>query len=113
MPTKDQLLREAADKEALAVTFLRYARALPEALEDLPSRPGDYEPFWRGPAAQRFITQVLRLRRELDDLEDDCLATARACAAAPGGCASRPRRSPAPPERGQCAPTSDDSRWAR
>ncbi|MBB6554056.1 hypothetical protein [Nonomuraea rubra] len=76
MPTKDQLLREAADKEALAVTFLRYARALPEALEDLPSRPGDYEPFWRGPAAQRFITQVLRLRRELDDLEDDCLATA-------------------------------------
>ncbi|MFB4266616.1 hypothetical protein [Nonomuraea sp. GTA35] len=76
MPTKDQLLREAADKEALAVTFLRYARTLPEALEGIPARPGDCEPFWRGPAAQRFVTQVLRLRRELDDLEDDCLATA-------------------------------------
>ncbi|GAA2205403.1 hypothetical protein GCM10009850_008610 [Nonomuraea monospora] len=76
MPTKDQLLREAADKEALAVTFLRYARALPDTFEGIPSRPADCEPFWRGPAAQRFLTQILRLRRELDDLEDDCLATA-------------------------------------
>ncbi|AQZ65416.1 unnamed protein product [[Actinomadura] parvosata subsp. kistnae] len=76
MPTRDQLLREAADKEALAVTFLRYARALPEALEGLPARPSDHETFWRGPAAQRFVTQVIRLRGELDDLEDACLATA-------------------------------------
>ncbi|MCF6472364.1 hypothetical protein FAF44_28805 [Nonomuraea sp. MG754425] len=76
MPTRDQLLRAAADKESLAAAFQRYARALPEAFEGIPSGPVECEPYWRGPAAQRYLTQVLRLRRELDDLEDACLATA-------------------------------------
>ncbi|WP_043627680.1 hypothetical protein [Nonomuraea candida] len=76
MPTKDQLLREAAEKESLAAAFMRYARALPQAFEGLPAGPGDCAPFWTGPAAERFLTQALRSRREVAELAEACLATA-------------------------------------
>ncbi|MEV4806324.1 hypothetical protein AB0K18_40550 [Nonomuraea sp. NPDC049421] len=76
MATKHQLLREAADKESLAAAFMRYARGLAGAFDGIPARPGDCESYWTGPAAQRYLTQVVRLRREVADLEDSCLATA-------------------------------------
>ncbi|MEV0614164.1 hypothetical protein AB0I81_12640 [Nonomuraea sp. NPDC050404] len=76
MPTRDQLLREAGEKESLAATFTRYARSLPEAFEGIPAAQGDHAAFWTGPAAERYLTQALRLRRELAELADSCLATA-------------------------------------
>lgn len=76
MPVKDQLLREASEKEALAATFTRYAKSLAETFEDVPPKPGDTEPFWKGPAAERYLTDAARLRREMTELEDSCLATA-------------------------------------
>ena len=76
MATKHQLLREAADKESLAAAFTRYARGLAGAFDGIPARPADCESYWKGPAAERYTLQVVRLRRELADLEDSCLATA-------------------------------------
>jgi uncharacterized protein YukE len=76
MPTRDQLLRAAAEKESLAAMFTRYARALPEALEGIPAGQGDHAAFWTGPAAERYLAQALRVRRELAELADACLETA-------------------------------------
>ncbi|QFY12918.1 hypothetical protein GBF35_45870 [Nonomuraea phyllanthi] len=76
MPVKHQLLREAAEKEALASTFTTYARTLADAFDGIPSRPGDSEPFWKGPAAERYLATAVRLRRDMNELESSCLATA-------------------------------------
>ncbi|MGW0486493.1 hypothetical protein [Nonomuraea sp. NPDC003214] len=76
MPVKHQLLREAAEKEALASTFVRYARTLADTFDGIPAKPGDSEPFWKGQAAERYLTHAARLRRELAELENSCLATA-------------------------------------
>ncbi|MEU4573625.1 hypothetical protein [Nonomuraea sp. NPDC023979] len=76
MPVKHQLLREAAEKETLASTFTRYAKTLAETFDGIPAKPGDSESFWKGPAAERYLTQTARLRRELAELENSCLATA-------------------------------------
>jgi uncharacterized protein YukE len=76
MPVKHQLLREAAEKEALASTFTRYARNLADTFEGIPSKPGDTELFWKGPAGERYLANAVRLRREMSELEDSCLATA-------------------------------------
>ncbi|MBT2232298.1 hypothetical protein [Nonomuraea sp. NEAU-A123] len=76
MPVRHQLLREAAEKEALATTFTTYARTLADTFEGIPSKPSDSEPFWKGPAAERYLTHAIRLRREMSDLENSCLATA-------------------------------------
>ncbi|MFI7452746.1 hypothetical protein ACIBQX_35015 [Nonomuraea sp. NPDC049714] len=76
MPVKHQLLREADEKEALASTFTRYARTLAEAFEGIPSKPGDSESYWKGPASERYLTHAVRLRREMSDLENSCLTTA-------------------------------------
>ncbi|MEV4172809.1 MULTISPECIES: hypothetical protein [unclassified Nonomuraea] len=106
MHNRHQLLREAAEKESLAAAFTRYARGLSDAFEGIPTRPGDCASYWTGPAAQRFLTQVLRLRREMDDLEDSCLSTAE-------NLRRRARRLREEAAAGQCGPTSDDNRWAR
>ncbi|MFI7618257.1 hypothetical protein ACIBP6_44265 [Nonomuraea terrae] len=76
MPVKDQLLREASEKEALAATFTRYAKTLAETFEGIPSKPGENEPLWRGPAAERYLSDAARLRGEMNELEDSCLAAA-------------------------------------
>ncbi|MEV4015700.1 hypothetical protein AB0J35_34880 [Nonomuraea angiospora] len=76
MPSREQLLREAAEKEVLASTFTQYARNLAETFDGIPSRPGDSEPFWKGPAAERYLANAVRLRREMSELENSCLATA-------------------------------------
>ncbi|MEU4235298.1 hypothetical protein AB0F17_64450 [Nonomuraea sp. NPDC026600] len=76
MPVRHQLLREAAEKEALATTFTRYARNLADTFEGIPSKPGDSEPFWKGPAAERYLAHAVGLKREMSELESSCLATA-------------------------------------
>ncbi|MFI7230632.1 hypothetical protein ACIBO5_46125 [Nonomuraea angiospora] len=76
MPTREQLIREAAEKEMLASTFTRYARDLAATFDGIPARPGDSEPYWKGPAAERYLADAVRLRREMNDLENSCLATA-------------------------------------
>ncbi|MEV4225360.1 hypothetical protein [Nonomuraea sp. NPDC049725] len=76
MPVKHQLLREAAEKEALASTLVRYARTLADTFDGIPAKPGDSKPFWEGQAAERYLTHAARLRRELAELENSCLATA-------------------------------------
>ncbi|MFG2078637.1 hypothetical protein [Nonomuraea maritima] len=76
MSVKQRMLREAAEKEALASTFTRYATNLAEAFKGIPSRPGDSEAFWKGPAAERYLGEVARLRGEMNELEGSCLATA-------------------------------------
>jgi len=76
MPVRHQLLREAAEKEALATTFARYARTLPDAFASIPSKPSQSVPFWKGPAAERYLAHAVRLEREMRELESSCLATA-------------------------------------
>lgn len=76
MPVRHQLLREAAEKEALATTFTRYASNLADTFVGIPSQPSDSESFWKGPAAERYLADVLRLKREMSELESACLATA-------------------------------------
>jgi uncharacterized protein YukE len=76
MPVKSQLLREAEEKEALAATFTRYARTLADAFDGIPSAHSGSESFWKGPAAERYLTQANQLRRQMTDLENGCLATA-------------------------------------
>lgn len=76
MPIRHQLLREAAEKEVLASTFTRYARSLADTFRGIPSQPSDSELFWKGPAAERYLANAVRLRRELSELEEACLATA-------------------------------------
>ncbi|MFC5823904.1 hypothetical protein [Nonomuraea insulae] len=104
MPTRPELLREAAEKETLAAAFMRYARGLSDVFAGIPSKPADVGPYWMGPAAQRYLTQALRLRHEMDELEDSCVATAENL---------RHRAGRLREEAAQCGPTSDDNRWAR
>ncbi|MEV4477023.1 hypothetical protein [Nonomuraea sp. NPDC049504] len=76
MPVKHQLLREAAEKEALALTFTRYAKTLAEVFDGIPSGAGGGETFWKGPAAERYLTNAGQLKRQLGHLESGCMATA-------------------------------------
>lgn len=76
MPIRHQLLREAAEKEALASTFMRYAKTLADTFEGIPSKAIESETFWKGPAAERYLSNAVRLRREMSELESSCLATA-------------------------------------
>ncbi|MBB6345210.1 uncharacterized protein YukE [Nonomuraea muscovyensis] len=76
MPIRHQLLREAAEKEALASTFMKYAKTLADTFHGIPSKPNESETFWKGPAAERYLSNAVRLKREMSELEDSCLATA-------------------------------------
>ncbi|WP_326628032.1 hypothetical protein OIE67_33555 [Nonomuraea fuscirosea] len=102
MLTKHQLLRDAAEKESLAAAFTRYARGLAEAFDGIPVEPGDCEPYWTGPAAQRFLTRARSLRRELGELEDSCLATAENL---------RDRAGRLREEAAQFGPSSENDSW--
>lgn len=72
-----ELLRTAYEKEALAANFEAHAKRLGITFSDLPTNPGQSDGYWKGPAADRYIEHALRLRRELDELAESCLATAR------------------------------------
>ncbi|MGA4993841.1 WXG100 family type VII secretion target [Nonomuraea bangladeshensis] len=78
MPARDQLLREADEKESLASAFTGYARRLSETFAGIPSQQSDSASFWKGAAADRYLADAVRLRREMADLEASCLATAEA-----------------------------------
>ncbi|MEV4109284.1 hypothetical protein [Nonomuraea sp. NPDC049695] len=75
-PDPSQLLRQAADKELLATTLTRYAKALEEVFIGTLANPQTVEAFWKGPAAGRFNTQAAQLRREIELLRDTCASTA-------------------------------------
>ncbi|SDK44686.1 hypothetical protein [Nonomuraea jiangxiensis] len=76
MPIKHQLLREAAEKEALADTFTRYAKTLAVVFDGIPAQQRGGESYWKGPAAERYQAHAVQLRSQIGNLETGCLATA-------------------------------------
>lgn len=72
-----ELLRTAHEKEALAANFETHAERLGIVFADIPTNPGQSNGYWKGPAADRYAEHARRLRRELDELAESCLATAR------------------------------------
>ncbi|MFB4285048.1 hypothetical protein ACBJ59_57965 [Nonomuraea sp. MTCD27] len=76
IPSQSQLLRQAADKELLAASLIRYAEALNGVFAGMLTRPESVDTFWKGPAAGRFATHALQLQREISQLKDSCTTTA-------------------------------------
>jgi uncharacterized protein YukE len=76
IPSQGQLFRQAADKELLATTFMRYAEELDEVFSGTLAKPQGADAFWKGPAADRFINQTVQLRRELGLLAESCRSAA-------------------------------------
>ncbi|MFI6903899.1 hypothetical protein ACIBKY_21715 [Nonomuraea sp. NPDC050394] len=76
IPSQSQLLRQAAEKEQLATDLLRYAEELGAVFAGTLARPHDVDAFWKGPAAERFAAQAVRLNREIDLLREGCTSTA-------------------------------------
>ncbi|MCF6471451.1 hypothetical protein FAF44_24095 [Nonomuraea sp. MG754425] len=76
IPSQGQLLRQAADKEMLAATLMRYAEELDKVFSTTLAQPQSVEAFWKGPAAGRFITETMRLSREIRSLRESCASTA-------------------------------------
>jgi uncharacterized protein YukE len=76
MATREQLLRDAAEKESLASTFAGFAERLMDTFDGVPLRPSDSDPFWKGASAERYLADAIRLRREMSELESSCQATA-------------------------------------
>jgi uncharacterized protein YukE len=77
MPSKQELLQQAAKKEALAATFDRYIQDLGLVFDRIPTTPARNHATWRGPAADRFTQTAANLNREMDELGESCQATAR------------------------------------
>lgn len=75
-PNPSQMLRQAAEKELLAITLTRHAEALEEVFVGTLASPQAVETFWKGPAAGRFNTQAAQLRREIEILRQHCTSTA-------------------------------------
>jgi len=67
----------AHEKESLAATFEALAQRLGVTFSDIPTSQGQSRGYWKGPAADRYIQHARQLRRELDELTESCLATAR------------------------------------
>jgi uncharacterized protein YukE len=76
VPSQGQLFREAADKELLATTLTRYADELEDVFSGTLAKPQETHMFWKGPAADRFVTQAVQLSREIGLLAEDCRSTA-------------------------------------
>ncbi|NJP96795.1 hypothetical protein HCN51_46475 [Nonomuraea sp. FMUSA5-5] len=76
IPSQGQLLRQAAEKEQLATTLIRYAGQLAEVYAGALTRPQGVDAFWKGPAAGRFSSQTVQLAREIDLLRENCISTA-------------------------------------
>lgn len=77
LPTKQDLLREAMLKEALATRMDRHAEQLAAVFDDIPTSPTASSTYWKGPAAERYTAQARQLRQEISDLQQVCTATAR------------------------------------
>jgi hypothetical protein len=76
IPSQSQLFRQAADKEVLAATLLRYAEELGEVFSGTLAQPQTVDAFWKGPAAGRFTTHAVQLAREIHLLRENCTSTA-------------------------------------
>jgi uncharacterized protein YukE len=76
IPSQSQLFRQAADKELLAATLMRYAEELGEVFSGTLATPQAVDAFWKGPAAGRFTDQALQLHREIEMLRESCTSTA-------------------------------------
>ncbi|MFI6391459.1 hypothetical protein ACIBHY_47195 [Nonomuraea sp. NPDC050547] len=76
IPSQGQLLLQAADKELLAATFMRYAEELDQVFSGMLAQPQTVDTFWKGPAAGRFTTQAAQLAREIRLLREACVSTA-------------------------------------
>lgn len=76
IPSQAQLLRQAADKDLLAATFMRYAEELDGVFSAMLAQPQTVNAFWKGPAAGRFITETTRLASEIRMLRESCTSTA-------------------------------------
>jgi hypothetical protein len=74
---RQELLRMAHEKESLAATFEAHAQRLGITFSDIPTGQGQTNSYWKGPAADRYTQHARQLRRELDELTESCLATAR------------------------------------
>lgn len=77
MPVREDLLRQAAEKEAMAATFDQHARNLADVFTGIPITPGGSDAVWRGQAADRCTAQARQLHHEISDLRESCTATAR------------------------------------
>ncbi len=75
--TQRQLLQQAEEKEALAVSFDTYSERLDTVFAGIPASPGASKGFWTGPAADRYTSQAHQLGRGVDELKEACTATAR------------------------------------
>ncbi|MFF0870119.1 WXG100 family type VII secretion target [Nonomuraea sp. NPDC003560] len=75
-PDPGQILRQAAEKELLAATFTKHAKALEEVFVGSLGSPQAVGAFWRGAAADRFNSQAAQLRREIELLREHCMSTA-------------------------------------
>ncbi|SEH04124.1 hypothetical protein SAMN05444920_1632 [Nonomuraea solani] len=76
IPSQSELLRQAAEKELLARTLLRYADELGNVFSGMLARPQGVDAFWKGPAAGRFTSQAAQLHREMGVLRESCTSTA-------------------------------------
>lgn len=76
IPSQNQLLRQAAEKELLATKLMNYAEALNGVFAGMLVRPESVDMFWKGPAAGRFTTHALQMQREISQLKESCTTTA-------------------------------------
>lgn len=72
-----RLLQQADEAEALAIQFDRHAQQLGQVFTCIPTTPEEGEETWTGPAADRFTAQAQSLGRDIDELIESCMATAR------------------------------------
>ncbi|GAA0973229.1 hypothetical protein GCM10009555_027780 [Acrocarpospora macrocephala] len=72
-----RVLQQAAEVEALAVVFDRYAAQLAETFQRIPTARGESMRYWTGPAALRFADQSRVLDNGIGELVHACQTTAR------------------------------------
>src|SRR5690606_15063339 len=74
--SQSQLMRQAAEMEELATALTRYAAEHDRNFAGTLARPQEILTFCKGPATSRFTYEAAQLRREIDTLQENCLATA-------------------------------------
>src|SRR4051812_11642314 len=67
----------AADLHQMATTLRAAATTLPSALDAVALHAGS--DVWRGPASERFVTELQDHRRRLGSLADELQLAARVC----------------------------------
>jgi uncharacterized protein YukE len=75
--TRQLLLQQAAEKEALAAVFDAQVKRLEAVFHGIPTAPGASNGYWTGPAADRYTTQARQMQHGVEELTASCIATAR------------------------------------